>query len=159
MSAKIPEDTLALYRGLRTLDESLFPKTCRVCGRRYRSLDDFVEQTLQIQDSSGLTCFDVAGKKLCVGLFRNCVCGSTLLVPCAERRDESPAAARRRREFGRMLDWLRERGMDTATARRELLRFMRGETSRVSAFLHPLQAEPATPESRVRKSGETSPAP
>jgi len=126
-----------LYQGLRALEETLFPKTCRVCGQEYRGFDDFVRKTIQIHGTSGLTCFEIRGKKLYVGLFRNCVCGSTLLVPCTDRRDDSPAAVKRRELFGKTLDLLKQQGWETEVARRELLRFMRGQKSKVLDSLKP----------------------
>ncbi len=95
----------------------------------FRSLEEFLQKTRHIQGTSGLTFFETRDIRLYVGLFRNCICGSTLLVPCKDRRGSSPEAVRRREAFGRALEMLKRRGWSEAAARRELLHFVEGKES------------------------------
>ena len=70
------------------------------------------------------------GYRPLIELFRNCVCGSTLMDFFADRRDSSPSGLKRREVFGKMLSHLQTRGLDHETARLELLKLMRGDASK-----------------------------
>jgi hypothetical protein len=64
-----------------------------------------------------------------VDLFRNCVCGSTLMESFGDRRDTSPAGEARRRAFARLLDALMQHGYGADEARRELIAARSGHLS------------------------------
>ncbi len=118
-----------LFAGLRALADSAFPKTCRNCGRVYRTADEFLEETQGLARGSGLKSGLTEEDQTVVMLFRNCSCGSTLMDQFENRRDDSPAGVHRRQAFGKILDLLRQRGLEASDARRELLKVVRGETS------------------------------
>jgi hypothetical protein len=124
---KLPTDEL--FCGLRALEESMFPKKCAACGRVYKTLDDFLEQTQHLEGSSGLIAVKAHDEDSSIGLFRNCICHSTLLVPCKDRRGQTVNQLKRRRIFGNLLDTLEKSGWKRAQARQELLKLTRGERS------------------------------
>lgn len=60
-------------------------------------------------------------------VFRNCVCGSTLLEVFYDRRDQTANGLKRRQRFGELLDKLIADGVDPQVARTELLKVVRGQ--------------------------------
>lgn len=116
------------FAGLRELAESAFPKRCRNCGREYQSSTEFLAATLPLQpDRSGLKQSRDDDGATIVEVFRNCVCGSTLLESFGDRRDFSDAGNKRRQRFQGMQDRLVAHGCPAETARAELLKLMRGQ--------------------------------
>ncbi|MGE0082687.1 MAG: oxidoreductase [Thiohalomonadaceae bacterium] len=129
-------DDLELYHGLTALVASAFPKRCLTCGRVYQSVDDFLHQTQGLRGGrSGLKEASDDENHTVVELFRNCVCGSTLMDVFNDRRDLSEQGLRRRRQFERLLDALEARGIERVQARQELLKLLRDGHS---ALLMPL---------------------
>lgn len=120
---------LELFEGLQALSDNAFPKECRTCGRVYHSPEDFITQSEGIAGRTGLKSSYDDDDRPIVELFRNCLCGSTLLDFFSDRRDTSPAGLRRREVFTKMLAQLEKRGMKAETARQELLNLMRGQRS------------------------------
>lgn len=120
-------DDEALFANLRALEESTFPKHCGTCGRRYETAAEFAAATSALSpDRSGFKeTRDEDGKPI-IELFRNCVCGSTLMSDFHDRRDSSPVGEHRRRLFNELLRQLLERGIDGTGAREQLLKLMRG---------------------------------
>lgn len=129
-----------LYSGLQELAASAFPKRCPACGRSYRDAADYVAQTLHVANgSSGLKQAVDDDGQVIVELFRNCVCGSTLMDSFRNRRDCSEAGQRRRTRFAEVLATLVARGIERSQARTELLKVLRGEPSPI------LKARPRLP--------------
>ncbi|WBU42400.1 MULTISPECIES: hypothetical protein [Marinobacter] len=124
-----PSREKELFEGLKALSDSAFPKECATCGRVYRSPQDFVQQSDDIAGRSGLKLGYDDDDRPVVELFRNCVCGSTLMDFFSDRRETSRAGLKRRQVFGKLLAHLESRGMDNKTARHELLKLMRGDAS------------------------------
>lgn len=120
---------LELFEGLKALSDSAFPKECANCGRVYHSPEDFVAQSEGVGNRSGLKGSYDDDDSPIIELFRNCVCGSTLMDFFSDRRDTTPTGLKRREVFSRMLAHLEERGMDAEAARAELLKLMRGDRS------------------------------
>lgn len=120
---------LELFEGLKALSDNAFPKECATCGRVFRSPEDFVQQSQDIGGRSGLKLSYDEDDRPLVELFRNCVCGSTLMDFFSDRRDSSRSGLKRREVFGKMLAHLETRGLDHETARLELLKLMRGDAS------------------------------
>lgn len=119
----------AWFANLQALADDRFPKRCRNCGREYASEADYFQQTQAIRpDITGLKAADDEEGPL-VEVFRNCVCGSTLLVNCASRRDHSAYGDRQRLLFDDLLVYLVRHGVERALARRELRRVAGGERS------------------------------
>ncbi len=124
-----------IFAGLRALVESAFPKECKTCGRLYASADDFFRETDSVNGRSGLKASENEDGSPLVELFRNCVCGSTLMDAFHDRRDRGERGLARREKFGAVLDQLVETGMVRERARLELLRVLRGESSEILSEL------------------------
>ena len=118
-----------LYTGLQFMRASAFPKKCPACGKIYETADDFIAQTRSLGGKSGLKQSLDDDDKSLVEFFRNCICGSTMMEECRDRRDTSELGLRRREKFGQLHELLKNSGMDANIARQELLRIMRGESS------------------------------
>lgn len=118
-----------LYKGLQALTDLSFPKICNTCGKRYETVEEFIEQTEAIRQSSGLKEDLDDDDRVIVGLFRNCTCGSTLMDEFNNRRNLTKSGIARREKFGELLDKLTEKGVPADVARSELLKVMRGEGS------------------------------
>lgn len=127
-----------LFKGLRTLAESSFPKVCSSCGKRYETAEEFMRETVAIQDGkSGLKQSYDDDDQTIVEAYRNCVCGSTLMDFFTDRRDLSEQGLARRKKFGELMDFLIENGLDKEIAREELLKVVRGGKSEVLAKYKP----------------------
>ena len=119
----------ALYKGLKALSESSFPKRCAMCGKTFESLESFIQETESIKGHTGLKKGQDDEDRDIVQLFRNCTCGSTLMDCFNDRRDLSESGLKRRALFEKLLNMLTAKGLEVSVARGELLRLMRGETS------------------------------
>lgn len=123
-------DDAEFYTGLQEIAEGGFPKHCAFCGRNFASAEDYIRQTLQVgMGGSGLKQTHDDDGNVVVELFRNCVCGSTLLGYFGDRRDRSEAGLRRRARFDELVHSLVARGLAPGRARAELLKILRGEPS------------------------------
>jgi hypothetical protein len=121
-----------LFSGLRQLTDSAFPKRCANCGREYRNAAEFLAATQRTgAQSSGLKQSKDDDGSTIVDLFRNCVCGSTLLESFWNRRDLSEEGMLRRKRFEEMIGKLVAIGYDAKFARSELLKFMHGQPNDV----------------------------
>lgn len=131
-----PGDVVAvdaeLYAGLQAIAAGTFPKHCALCGRSYRDVDEYVAQTQRVGSGrSGLKQTTDDDGQVVLELFRNCVCGSTLMDCFNNRRDTSEAGLRRRARFGELVDSLVAKGLEHTWARAELLNVLRGKPSRI----------------------------
>ena len=121
-------DNEDIYAGLRHLADSAFPKRCAACGRIYQNAAEFLAATQPVREnSSGLKQSHDDDGQAIVELFRNCVCGSTLLESYRNRRDLSDKGIVRRKQFQDMVGKLTATGCPEETARNELLKFVRGQ--------------------------------
>lgn len=126
--AKDSERSQELFKGLKALSDASFPKRCAFCGREYATVEAYVQETEDVAGQSGLKkAYD--DDKPIVELFRNCVCGSTLMDCFNDRRDISERGLRRRKLFGKLMEILTSKGMAENVARDELLKFLRGGRS------------------------------
>ena len=112
-------------------EKGTFPKTCGKCDSSYPDLKTFFEKTTAVPRDTGLAEFPADKEQNIVGVFRNCKCGSTLLVACHDRRDMSEAGEERRKNFDKVLDCLGTLGIERELARRELRKFVKGEQSEI----------------------------
>ena len=131
MVNNIDTDDLDLYKGLTALSELLFPKSCEACGRQYKSVEDFIAQTRRLKQSSGLRADLDEEEGVIVELFRNCICGATLVTGFNDRRVPTEAGIKRREKFDELMDRLTQAGFDPETIRRELLNIMNGMGSKL----------------------------
>ncbi len=118
-----------LFRGLQEVSAGSFPKVCANCGRVYHDMAEFLANTVPAGTRSGLKAALDDDDRTVVELYRNCICGSTMMDFCQSRRDESAAGQRRREVFARTQAQLVARGMEPAVARAELLQLARGGRS------------------------------
>jgi hypothetical protein len=117
-----------LFSGLRELAESSFPKRCKNCGREYLNSTEFFAATQPVRaNTSGLKQSRDDEGHMIVELFRNCICGSTLLESFGNRRNPSEDGNLRRERFQDMVGKLVANGCAEETARSELLKLMRGQ--------------------------------
>jgi hypothetical protein len=119
-----------LLKGLKALAEVSFPKKCSGCEKVYESANQFLSETNGTATSAtGLIESIDEHYNPIVEAYRNCVCGSTLVDFFGDRRGNSEVALKRRGQFGIMLDYLVEQGLEKELARNELSKFIRGEKS------------------------------
>jgi pyruvate/2-oxoacid:ferredoxin oxidoreductase beta subunit len=119
-----------LFKGLHELAASSFPKTCKTCGRVFKTSEQFLTETQDLL--SARSCLKQAveddGSTL-VEVFRNCPCGSTLMDEFSDRRDLSEKGLKRRKIFERMQAILIEKGIDADLAKSELIKAAKGKRS------------------------------
>jgi hypothetical protein len=121
-------DQHEFYSGLRELAESAFPKRCKNCGRIYATPTEFIEATQPLsKNRSGLKSTHDDDGKVILELFRNCVCGSTLMDAFNDRRDNSPAGAQKRKRFSDLQDYLVRHGIEPERAAVELRKVAKGQ--------------------------------
>lgn len=117
-------------QGLTALLESAFPKKCSVCGREYLTPEQFLRETQDIPYAkSGLKEAIEDDGTAIVEVFRNCVCGSTLMDEFNNRRDTSEHGRKRRKKFDHVLQQLVSKGLSIEVARTELIKLMHGHES------------------------------
>lgn len=122
-------DISGLYDNLKTLTETAFPKTCATCGQVFNSPEDFVKDSESIAGCTGLKSTLDEDDKPIIELFRNCICGSTLMDEFRDRRDLSKKGLKRREVFEKILNILADKGVPVEQTRTELLKFMNGAES------------------------------
>lgn len=116
-----------LFEGLRQLTRGTFPKSCASCGKIYYTLEQFLEETQRIRNSSGLISSINERDNIVVEVYRNCSCGSTLMDLCHDRRDTSAAGLKRRELFESLQKKLITAGISHNDARQELLNLLHGK--------------------------------
>jgi len=127
-----------LFKGLRELAESAFPKKCTNCGRLFVSAEQFLLETQDINASTtGLKQSEGDDGSKIIEVFRNCPCGSTLMEFFNDRRDTSEAGIKRRGKFEELMSFLQNNNLDKTTARMELIKVLRGEKSEILSKMRP----------------------
>lgn len=122
-----------LFAGLRALAESAFPKRCPTCSRLFRTAEEFLQETQGIRTGvSGLKQSVDDDDVPIVEIYRNCLCGSTLMDFFSDRRDMSQEGLQRRKKFEELLSYVTHKyGLERQLARKELIKVLRGQTSEV----------------------------
>lgn len=135
--SKLSADTL--YEGLQALAESAFPKKCSTCERIFHDSEQFIKETEVVRPTvSGLKQTQDDDGSVIVELFRNCLCGSTLMDAFNDRRDLSDKGEKRRQRFAELQAYLvKEHTIESDVARDELLKVMRGESSELLSDISP----------------------
>lgn len=101
-----------------------FPRKCQSCGKEYADEQQFLAETTSVAHApSDIRSVrdDEADGNVYLEVFRNCVCGSTLMELFHSRRDLSEEGLTRRQLFDSMLAILLEAGHDRQEARAILL--------------------------------------
>lgn len=111
------------YDGLKVRSADVFPLTCTKCQRRFTHISDFIARTTPIFHSSGLMGRE-DDKGSFVLLLRNCLCGSSLALRCADRRNHSDHGHARRNRFDSLVSLLVETGVAPEQARLEVRRLL-----------------------------------
>lgn len=130
------------FEGLQALFESAFPKKCGNCGHVYETAEQFFRETQDMPGgrSSLKSAIEDDGYTV-VEVFRNCRCGSTMMDEFGCRRDQSEKGAQRRAAFDNMLALLQVRDVPEATARTEIVNFLRGKPNALKSLLNADSAE------------------
>lgn len=115
-----------LFDGLRQLSESSFPKKCLGCGKVYETLEQFLYETKNLRNTSGLISSIGDSDESIVEVYRNCSCGSTLMDFCHDRRDITEAGLKRRKLFNELHSRLVEKGIEAEKAHEELINLLYG---------------------------------
>jgi len=95
---------LTEHIGNRLIDmySKKFPKKCNNCGRIYQTRNDYLKATFPLRGKG--TIYEALG----VQEYRNCVCGSTLLIITDDRRDNTKFGQARRDLFDQCVKKLTE---------------------------------------------------
>lgn len=126
------------FAGLKSIMDSTFPKECVMCGKIYENEQDFIKDTVEINNKTGLKQSYDDNDSPIVELYRNCSCGSTLMNFFGDRRVNNESGEQRRSKFGELLDYLVDEGLEMSVARTELLKTIRGEKSEILKHIkHP----------------------
>lgn len=135
MTAGEFSEELDLFKGLKALSDSSFPKRCGNCGRIFNTTEQYLKETEKLFDCSGIKASYDDDEHPILEVYRNCVCGSTLMDFFSDRRDLSEQGQKRRQVFQKILSFLEKRGVAPGIAREELLKFMRsGESDLLQQF-------------------------
>lgn len=117
------------YEGLTVKSAEMFPLLCTRCQRRFTDFRDYVARTTPMFHSSGLMEREDAQGELTVLLLRTCLCGSSVALRCADRRDRTEAGQRRRTRFNTLVALLVESGTDLPAAQEEARRLLNTPTA------------------------------
>lgn len=124
-----------LFAGLKALVAGAFPKQCGSCGRRFETVEQYIEATNKVGGTrSGLKAGWGDDERPVLEVYRNCTCGSTLMEFFSDRRDQSDAGLQRRAQFDRLVAWLEQHGWAKEAAHAELLKVMRGERNALAGI-------------------------
>lgn len=82
--------------------QDVFPKICNNCKTIYETREDYLNATKVLGPTS--TVFDAVGLQE----YRNCECGSTLVIWTQERRDNTEYGIARRKLFGLCLEKMKK---------------------------------------------------
>ena len=123
-----------LHKLLESFIDKSFPKKC-ICGKIYANLQQFLSQTKETSATGNLLGPDDYEGTTAIELWRNCACGSTIMVVIRNRRDTSKEGVRLRKLFGEFLDELMVTGLEHETARQELLKVLCGKSSEILSKL------------------------
>jgi len=124
------------FKGLTAMVESSFPRKCGCCGKTYATAEIFLVETQNIPSGrSSLKEAQEDDGTAIVEVFRNCICGSTLMDEFNSRRDDSSKGQARRDAFDKVVAQLQKQPMSKELARAEVLKILHGEHSEVLDLL------------------------
>jgi len=124
------------FKGLTAMFESSFPRKCSCCGKTYATAEIFLAETHNMPSgrSSLKEALEGDGTAI-VEVFRNCVCGSTLMDEFNSRRDDSSKGKAKRATFDKLVSILNKQQISKELARGEVLKILHGEQSEVLDLL------------------------
>jgi hypothetical protein len=121
------EIILRTFEDLKSKFYNEFPKTCASCDRVYDTLDDFINRTRPIAQGSGVLDAINHPQRKIFDLWRDCICGSTMMMVCDERRDLSEKGIKIRESIGGILNDLMARGLNYEEAKSKILSLIYGK--------------------------------
>lgn len=116
---------------LTAVERNSFPKQCPTCGAMYQNVEEYIAKTQGIGSNQGLKLSEGDEGEVILELFRNCVCGSTLLDFFADRRNGSEQGEKRRRAFDKIVGRLVGLGVDQQKAITELRAYLKTKKSQL----------------------------
>ncbi len=122
------ENLSDLFSGLKALAETAFPKHCNTCGKVYESVEQYTRETVDINGKKGLKAVEDEGINF-LEVYRNCICGSTLMDVFQDRRDMTEKGLKRRNGFEKVLQYIISQNIEKEVARNELLKVLRNQKS------------------------------
>lgn len=118
-----------LYKNLRALEDSAYPKECEKCGLVYDNERDYIDKTIAFHKAPSFTeSVDKNGKTF-LKLIRQCHCGAPILDHFGDRRDMSEKGELRRQAFEKVIQSMLEHGLSRKEARKELLNHLNHQKS------------------------------
>jgi hypothetical protein len=99
---KISKLTDSISSRLNKLYHEKFPKKCMSCGKVYNSREDFFKDTEALVKQGTTFVLEKVQE------YRNCSCGSTLMVMFQDRRDKTEFGDQRRELFNICVEKLKE---------------------------------------------------
>ena len=118
---QINKFTDSVKQRLNAIYDEKFPKKCNTCGRIYNSREDFLRETQALK--KGDVIFDKEAKTdQRLQEYRNCICGSTLVIVAGDRRDNTPFGKARRELFDVCVAKLKEVTLEDDAKVRERVR-------------------------------------
>ena len=104
---RISEFTESVASKLKKHYSKIFPKRCNSCGTIYHNREEFWNATM------GLRTHDTVFDEIGLQEYRNCPCGSTLIVWTQDRRDNSEYGQLRRNLFDNCFEKLQSISEDS----------------------------------------------
>jgi len=114
---------------LKTASGFSFPLKCPKCGKDYKTAEEFVQNTLPVENLENVFESYDSNKRRILEVVRACHCGKVILEEFFSRRDSSLEGIERRAEFSHYLHELRGAGMKKEEAHSELLGLVNGQHS------------------------------
>lgn len=124
---RITRFTQAIETKLERLYRAKFPKACSKCGRIFATREDYLRETAPLRGKS--INVDETG----IQEYRNCICGTTLMLWTSDRRDQTDFGQARRSLFDACLSRLEQISTeDDSVLRARLRRIFRAVSQRFS---------------------------
>lgn len=118
-----------LFKNLKPIDDSSFPKACDQCDTHFKNEKDFILNTIAYHKDSGLSeGIDEEGAQF-IKLIRVCRCEQPILDYFKDRRASSTKAQSRRLAFQKLLDQITKKKTPHHKARALVLDFMKNKKS------------------------------
>lgn len=127
---KLNKLTECVHEKLAKLYIECFPKVCATCGREYHNIEDYRQQTKSLPKKTNVSYHEKYG----LAEYRNCVCGSTMLIVTQDRRDRSHYGDLRRELFDHCIEHIQKSQKVSAEDLENIRQRLRGVFSKFSGF-------------------------
>lgn len=95
---RISEFTESVRTKIELYYKDMFPKKCKSCNKIFNTREEYLQETERLRKTS--TIFDDVGLQE----YRNCHCGSTMMLWAGDRRDLTELGKLRRELYQRCLE-------------------------------------------------------